>query len=304
MLAAAPNRQRAGFRAGRHGLALSSAVSGTGCRRCPAISPVTRPLFLRAMTRILVVDDHASDRSLLADFLGQQGFRVYMASDGLDGVNKARACRPDLILMDISMPRCDGMSACRQLKDDPATREIPVIFLTASCHPEERVAGLEAGAIDYITKPFHFDEVRLRLAIHLTLELESSIPAPTVEIATPGTEATSLDVALFRQVRAIVLGNFVDVPDVEALARQTSTSARRLSLALKRCTGLTVFDYVREERLRESKRLLLETDSDIATIAMRVGYTNGANFSTAFKARFGISPTDMRNSRDRNSAIR
>lgn len=91
---------------------------------------------------------------------------------------------------------------------------------------------------------------------------------------------------------------------MEALARQTGTSARRLSQALKRCTGLTVFDYVREERLRESKRLLLESDSDIATIAMRVGYTSGANFATAFKARFGISPTDMRNVRDRQSAAR
>ncbi|MES2008434.1 MAG: response regulator [Pseudomonadota bacterium] len=256
------------------------------------------------MTRILVVDDQPSDRSLLADFLGQQGFRVYMASDGLDGVNKARASRPDLILMDISMPRCDGMAACRQLKADPATRDIPVIFLTASGHPEERVAGLEAGAIDYITKPFHFDEVRLRVSIHLTLEFDSSAPSPTTDIATPGDEASSLDVALFRQVRAIVLGNFVDVPDVEALARQTGTSARRLSQALKRCTGLTVFDYVREERLRESKRLLLESDSDIATIAGRVGYTSGANFATAFKARFGISPTDMRNARDRQSAAR
>ncbi|QOT81497.1 response regulator [Cupriavidus basilensis] len=256
------------------------------------------------MTRILVVDDHPSDRSLLADFLGQQGFRVYMASDGLDGVNKARASRPDLILMDIAMPRCDGMAACRQLKDDPATRDIPVIFLTASSHPQERVAGLEAGAIDYITKPFHFDEVRLRVSIHLTLEFDASTPSPTTDIATPGDEASGLDVALFRQVRAIVLGNFVDVPDVEALARQTGTSARRLSQALKRCTGLTVFDYVREERLRESKRLLLESDSDIATIAMRVGYTSGANFATAFKARFGISPTDMRNVRDRQSAAR
>lgn len=256
------------------------------------------------MTRILVVDDQPSDRSLLADFLGQQGFRVYMASDGLDGVNKARASRPDLILMDIAMPRCDGMSACRQLKEDAATRDIPVIFLTASGHPEERVAGLEAGAIDYITKPFHFDEVRLRVAIHLTLEVEPSTPAPAADITAPGTEASSFDVALCRQVRAIVLANFVDVPDVEALARQTSTSARRLSLAMKRCTGLTVFDYVREERLRESKRLLFESDSDIATIAMRVGYTSGANFATAFKARFGISPTDMRNARDRQGAAR
>ena len=188
------------FCTGRRRLALSSAVPATIRRRRLALASAIRPLPLPcAMTRILVVDDQPSDRSLLADFLGQQGFRVYMASDGLDGVNKARASRPDLILMDIATPRCDGMSACRQLKEDPATRDIPVIFLTASGHPEERVAGLEAGAIDYITKPFHFDEVRLRVAIHLTLEVEPSTPAPAADITAPGTEASSFDVALCRQ---------------------------------------------------------------------------------------------------------
>ena len=73
------------------------------------------------MTRVLVVDDHLDDRSLLAEFLRQQDFRVFMASDGLDGVNKARAVRPDLILMDIKMPGCDGLTACRRLKADPTT---------------------------------------------------------------------------------------------------------------------------------------------------------------------------------------
>ncbi|WP_175721564.1 response regulator transcription factor [Burkholderia anthina] len=253
------------------------------------------------MTRVLVVDDHLGDRSLLADFLGQQGFRVFMAGDGLDGVSKARACRPDLILMDVNMPGCDGLSACRRLKADPATCDIPLIFLTASSQPEQRVAGLEAGAIDYITKPFHFDEVRLRVAIHLRADGVAASPAPStagVEPEPDRQDATSVDVALFRQVKAIVLANFADQPDVEALAARTGTSPRRLSLALKRCTGLTVFDYIREERLKESRRLLLESNSDIATIALSVGYTSGANFATAFKARFGVSPSILRSHAD------
>ncbi|MBN3781033.1 response regulator transcription factor [Burkholderia sp. Ac-20345] len=248
------------------------------------------------MSRILVVDDHPSDRSLLADFLGQHGFRVYMASDGLDGINKARACRPHLILMDVAMPGCDGLTACRRLKEDPATRDIPVMFLSAACQPGERVAGFEAGAIDYITKPFHFDEVRMRVAIHLPLEFDENIPVAAIDLVEPVNDATSFDVALFRQVRAIVVADFTDVPNAEMLARATGTSPRRLSLALRRCTGLTIFDYIREERLTESKRLLLESDNDISTIGMRVGYSSGANFSTAFKVRFGLSPTDMRQS--------
>ncbi|MDN7430772.1 response regulator [Burkholderia sp. AU45388] len=246
------------------------------------------------MTRVLVVDDHLDDRSLLAEFLRQQDFRVFMASDGLDGVNKARAVQPDLILMDIKMPGCDGLTACRRLKADPTTSDVPLIFLTASSQPEERVAGLEAGAIDYITKPFHFDEVKLRVAMHLRLNGIATESEPTAGVQPLNQDATNIDLALFRQVKAIVLANFADEPDVEALAARTGTSPRRLSQALKRCIGLTVFDYIREERLKESRRLLLESNSDIVTIARRVGYTNGANFATAFKTRFGVSPSMLR----------
>ncbi|MCR1770810.1 Alkaline phosphatase synthesis transcriptional regulatory protein PhoP (plasmid) [Burkholderia glumae] len=246
------------------------------------------------MNRVLVVDDHLDDRSLLAEFLRQQGFRVFMASDGLDGLAKARVVRPDLILMDINMPNCDGLTACRKLKCDPATSAVPLIFLTASTQPEERVAGLEAGAIDYIAKPFHFEEVRLRIAIHLRLDSIAHDSESNVGIHPLNQEATNIDLALFRQVKAIVLANFADELDVETLAARAGTSPRRLSLALKRCIGLTVFDYIREERLKESRRLLLESNSDIVTIARSVGYTNGANFATAFKTRFGISPSVLR----------
>ncbi|HDR8968250.1 TPA: response regulator [Burkholderia vietnamiensis] len=246
------------------------------------------------MTRLLVVDDHADHRSLLAEFLRQQNFRVFVACDGLDGVNKARAVRPDLVLMDIKMPGCDGLTACRSLKADPVTSGVPLIFLTASSQPEERVAGLEAGAIDYITKPFHFDEVKLRVALHLRLDGIANEVKSNVGPHPLDSDATNIDLALFRQVQSIVLSNFADEPDVEALAARIGTSPRRLSLAVKRSIGLTVFDYIREQRLKESRRLLLESNSDIVTIARAVGYTNGANFATAFKARFGVSPSMLR----------
>ena len=82
--------------------------------------------------RVLVVDDNQDDRMLLMDFLSQQGCRVYIAQDGRDGYTKARTVQPDLILMDIRMPVCDGLGACRLLKADPGTRHIPLIFLTAA----------------------------------------------------------------------------------------------------------------------------------------------------------------------------
>lgn len=253
--------------------------------------------------RVLVVDDSPGDRSLLADFLMQHGFGVYLAADGLDGVRKARLVRPDLILMDVTMPVCDGLSACRQLREDPGTAQIPVIFLTASAQPEERVGGLEAGAIDYITKPFQLEEVRLRLAIHLGLNPQQDPPPVPQQggdrdeaAAAPLETASSADKVFVRGVQAIVRASLERTPDVAALARTVGTSPRRLTLAFRRAVGLTVSDYVREERLREARRLLTETALDIRSIAVKIGYSSGPNFATAFRERFGVAPSDLRQS--------
>lgn len=249
--------------------------------------------------RVLVVDDNLNDRSLLADFLMQRGFGVYLAADGLDGVRKTKLVRPDLVLMDVTMPVCDGLSACRELKADADTANIPLIFLSASVQPEERVRGLKAGAIDYITKPFQLDEVRLRLAIHLQLDPdsgESGDDAHDESMNTPLETATSADKVFFRGVQAIVRASLDSTPDVAALARAVGTSPRRLTVAFRRSAGLTVSDYVREERLREARRLLMDTALDIRSIAAKIGYSSGPNFATAFRERFGVAPSDLRHS--------
>jgi len=124
----------------------------------------TGPLYGQ---RVLVVDDVEEDRILLTDFLLQRGCRIYVAKDGQDGYRKAQSVQPDLILMDIRMPVCDGIAACRLLKANPGTRSIPLIFLSAAASTEEKIAGLAVGAVDYVTKPFDFEEVRLRLCVHL-----------------------------------------------------------------------------------------------------------------------------------------
>ena len=97
--------------------------------------------------RILLVDDREEERKLLSDLLRLHGYRLHIGIDGNDAVEKARYILPDLILMDIYMPGCDGIAACRQIKADPRTASIPVIFLTAAALPEERVIGLSEGAV-------------------------------------------------------------------------------------------------------------------------------------------------------------
>ena len=241
--------------------------------------------------RILVVDDVDETRMLLVDFLQRRGCRVYIARDGQDGVQKAQSVVPDLILMDIRMPVCDGITACRLLKANPATRSIPLIFLTSAALPQERVAGLAAGAVDYVTKPFDFEEVRLRLCIHLKpLAAPSGAPAE----GDVNAASSTLDVTLYRATRKLLLEQLAQTPSLVELAAAVGTNARRLNAAFKQCVGVTVFDFLREERMKEARRMLSETALDVKLISRELGYNSAANFSTAFRDRFGLTPSQFR----------
>lgn len=106
------------------------------------------------MKRILAVDDEPHILKLVSFSLRAKGFEVIEASDGLSAVDIAEKELPDLILMDVMMPACDGYEACRRIKANPATANIPVVMLTAKTQVTEQKAGLDAGALDYICKPF------------------------------------------------------------------------------------------------------------------------------------------------------
>jgi DNA-binding response OmpR family regulator len=104
--------------------------------------------------RILAVDDEPHILKLVAFSLKSGGYDVLEAADGLSAISIAQAEQPDLILLDVMMPALDGYEACRRLKDDPVTAEIPVIMLTAKTQEAEQKTGRDAGAVDYINKPF------------------------------------------------------------------------------------------------------------------------------------------------------
>jgi two-component system alkaline phosphatase synthesis response regulator PhoP len=104
--------------------------------------------------KILVVDDEVYLLQILDFSLGAEGYEVVTAEDGEQALQKAKSEQPDLIVLDIMMPKVDGYEACRKLKQDPAMKDVPVILLTAKGRDIDRKLGLEVGADDYITKPF------------------------------------------------------------------------------------------------------------------------------------------------------
>jgi DNA-binding response OmpR family regulator len=107
------------------------------------------------MTRVLVIDDEAPIRLLCRVNLEAEGMQVSEAADGPTGLEKARSERPDVILLDVMMPGLDGWRVAEQLIDDPGTRGIPIVFLTARAEFRDRAKGLDIGGVDYITKPFN-----------------------------------------------------------------------------------------------------------------------------------------------------
>lgn len=118
---------------------------------------------------ILVVDDTPANLGSLFDFLTESGFNVSIARNGQTALERAEYALPDLILLDILMPGIDGFETCRRLKANQATKDIPVIFMTALTETVDKVKGLSLGAVDYITKPLQHEEVLARVNIHLSL---------------------------------------------------------------------------------------------------------------------------------------
>ena len=143
---------------------------------------------------ILVADDDANIRRLLLALLTRRGFRAAAVGNGADAFERAVADRPDLILLDYRMPILDGRDTAAKLRADARTRDIPIVMVTAQSGTEEKVAALEAGAQDYITKPFDPEELVARIAGHLrwrTLLAEPSVPLKPEPTHAAGVASTS-----------------------------------------------------------------------------------------------------------------
>ncbi len=118
---------------------------------------------------VLIVDDIPANLGVLSDTLDQAGLEVWVAQSGKVALERVKYALPNLILLDVMMPEINGFETCRQLKANPETKDIPVIFMTALSDTENKVEGFQLGAVDYITKPFQQEEVLARIKLHLKL---------------------------------------------------------------------------------------------------------------------------------------
>lgn len=249
---------------------------------------------------VLVVDDSAEDIALLMEYLRNAQLRIAVAFDGHEGYQKAALMKPDLVLLDIRMLRTDGLAACRLLKADPATRDIPVIFLSGCNELEDRLEGLRVGAVDYISKPFAPEEVIARVAIHLDLRsrmMANAAVDTSAEMAEmEGGNAPRIN-GMVLAAMEILKSDIRQPPSLPELAHQVGTNERRLTELFREATGLPVFAWLREERFLIACRMLADSDIDIQQVADHVGYGNAGNFTAMFRDRLGVTPRDFRQSK-------
>lgn len=243
---------------------------------------------------LLLIEDNEDLRFYLKENLGAQ-YRVVEAADGDEGLEKARSVYPDIIISDIMMPGIDGVELCRILKSESKTSHIPLILLTAKVSSEQEAEGLEAGADDYITKPFNYEvlELKIRKQIDIRQQFRAKLEKQHYEIAPGEIGVTSLDEKFIRKATRFVETNISNTElSVEFFSREMGVSRGHLYNKILALTGKTPTEFIRIMRLKRGAQLLGKSQLNVGEIAFKVGFNDPKYFSRYFKEEFGLSPSE------------
>ncbi len=243
---------------------------------------------------LLVVEDNKELAAFLAHHFNMV-FRVHLAYDGEEGLQKVKKCNPDLIISDIMMPKMDGFTLCSQVKESIETSHIPVILLTSKNSEESRMEGYYKGADAYVGKPFKLKE--LDLQIRNILRARENIRkhfASFEGIRKSVSKLGNKDQMFIRMLTDTVHKHLDDGSfDVEQFCQEANVSRTLLHMKIKKITGLSTTEFIKNIRLSEAKKMLEEGRYTISEIAYRVGYNDPAYFSKSFKKLFGKSPSEF-----------
>ncbi len=245
----------------------------------------------------LFVDGNSQSLYHVVAALRSASFRITIAFDGLQGYEKAITTKPDVIVSDLRLPRLDGIPLCRRLKANTHTSDIPVLFYTNHDDPQSRVLALEQGASDFIPRSRPHDEVIARIRIHAGISQRlHSMRKQQERLAQPSQPGPvdSDDHVAVRIIMKFVQENLAGDLSLNRLCSEVSMSKKRLNRAFENVCGCSAFAYVRDVRLSKAKHLLATTSMRTLTIAEDIGFSNSANFATAFMNAEGMSPTAYR----------
>ena len=252
--------------------------------------------------RILVVEDTPE----VARYISRQlntDYSFYFAADGEEALQKAQQLVPDLIVTDVMMPGIDGFELCRRVRASELLNHIPVIMVTAKATHEDRMKGLELGADAYLEKPFHADELNVR--VEKLLEQRRLLRKKYSQATEDGEEP---DATIVSDVNKAFLEKVTDAVqeeikkgkiDYDVLAYNLCLSRVQLNRKIKAITGYTTTDFILQIRISLAKKLLDMTDISIWEVALKCGMDNYSYFCTLFKKSTGMTPLQYKSRRNR-----
>jgi DNA-binding response OmpR family regulator len=239
------------------------------------------------------VEDNRDIRMQLSDNLNRE-YVILEAIDGVAGLKKATETIPDLVIMDLMMPRMDGIELCHKLKTDLRTSHIPIIMLTAKVTLEDKITGLETGADDYIPKPFQMAELKAKVAnlIDQRKKLRERF-SREIKLEPRDISITPLDEQFLKRAMEVVEKHMNDEEfGLDDLIEDMNMSRSTLFRKLHALTDQSPTEFIRTLRLKRAASLLMQNFGNVTQVSLEVGFNSLSYFNRSFKKLYGISPVE------------
>ena len=258
--------------------------------------PVSRPAADAELPLALIVEDNDELRGFIRQSI-EGAWQVAEASNGEEGIKKAVELLPDLVISDVMMPGKSGYELCDELKTNELTAHVPVILLTAKSAIESKLKGLRTGADDYLTKPFNTEELltRMQNLVELRRKLrEFYSRQPVMTTLDNGENLSAPDLEFLKKFNSLLEEHLSDETlGVEDFSKKMFLSRSQLHRKLKAITGRSATDFIRDYRLEQAYALLQKGGHLVGEVAMQVGFGNEKYFSTVFREKYGVPPSQV-----------
>ena len=268
----------------------------------PKLAPVRQSIFIRKnASKILVVEDNEELLALMLQVLSKN-YHVFTAKNGKQAMNIIMKEKLDLVVSDVMMPIMDGIELIKQLKSDKSFWQLPIILLTAKNKEEDKTEAYAVGADAYITKPFKFDELEVRINALLAnrkkmiekIQAEVSLQTSTENETQAALHLSNPDQAFITRATEVVMQHLADGDyNRESFAKDMAMGESTLYNKVKATTGQTVIAFITSIRLKEAQRIIQSNPNIlISDVATQVGFNTPKYFSKCFKKEFDIFPKE------------
>lgn len=239
---------------------------------------------------LLIVEDHEEMRAFIREIF-EKSFQVIEADKGENGLEMALTYLPDVVITDWMMPGMSGVGLCKEIRKNSKTSHIPVVILTSKSSQESQIEGMQSGADDFISKPFHADILELRVAKLLEAKERMRKSWQDSVMNQDLQQSPVFEDEFLSKATQVVIEHLDEADfDVDQLEKAMDMSKMQLYRKLKMLTSLAGNEFIRSIRLQQARILLEKGTLNVSEVAYQVGFNDPAYFTRAFKKQYGFAP--------------